>query len=65
MLQHTLAMLAGWMLLEELEASNAPLSLHSIYVEQFAADSPGRPAPLEPEHWTLALLSAPEIKLSI
>jgi hypothetical protein len=64
LLQHTLTMFAGWMLFEELESS-ASLSLRSIYVEQFAADSPGRPAPMEPEHWTLALLAAPEIKLTM
>ncbi len=64
LLQHTLTMFAGWMLFEELE-STASLSLRSSCVEQFAVDSPGRPAALEAEHWTLALLAAPEIKLTM
>jgi hypothetical protein len=57
-------MFAGWMLLEEL-ATVGSASLRSIYVERFAADTSGLPAPLEPEHWALALLAAPEIKLAI
>lgn len=54
----TLTMLAGWMLVEELTATGT-LSVRGVYVEQFAGDSPGLPAPLEPEHWALALLAAP------
>ena len=64
-LAHTLTMLAGWMLIESLQGSSGSFSMRSIYVERFAADSPGQPAPLEPEHWMLALLASPEIKLSI
>lgn len=65
LLTHTLTMLAGWMLLQDIESADAPLSFRGIYTEQFAADSPGRPALFEPEHWALALLAAPEIKLSL
>ena len=66
MLMHTLTMLAGWMLLEDIQAlGGGPVSMRSIYTEQFAGDSEGRPAPLEPHHWMLALLAAPEIKLTL
>ena len=65
MLAHSLTRLAGWTLEGDLESADSPLSMRGIYVEQFAADSPGRPAPLEPEHYLLALLAAPEIKLAI
>jgi len=63
-LAHSLTYLAGWTLLNDLRDANGPLSMQSIYVEQFAADSPGRPASLESEHYLLALLAAPEIKLA-
>ena len=55
-------MLAGWMLLDALEDGGS-MSMRSVYLEQFAGASPGRPAQLEPYHWMLALLAAPEIKL--
>jgi hypothetical protein len=63
-LPHTLTMLAGWLLLEALKDGDA-LSMRSIYLEQFAGASPGQPAPLEPYHWMLALLAAPEVKLQL
>ena len=65
-LQHTLTRLAGWSLDNDLrEAGGTPLPMRSIYVESFAGDAPGRSVPLDPHHWLLALLSAPEIKLTI
>ncbi len=64
LLCHTLTMLAGVLLMDDLERTPS-LSLRSTYVEQFAGDAPGRSAPLEPEHWALALLAAPEIRLSL
>lgn len=64
-MQHTLTRLAGWALETDLHSAAGPLSMRSIYVESFAADSPGRSAPLEPHHWLLSLLAAPEIKLII
>jgi len=65
MMAHTLTQLAGWTLLEDLQSSSGPLSMQSIYLETFAGDSPGLSATLEPEHFLLALLAAPEIKLTI
>jgi hypothetical protein len=56
--------LAGWTLLDDLEATGS-LSFHSTYVEQFAGAASGLPAALEPGHWALALLAAPEIRLSL
>ena len=64
-LAHTLTLLAGWTLLEDLQSAGRPLNMGSIYLETFAGASDGRPARLEPEHFLLALLAAPEIKLSI
>lgn len=57
-------MLAGAMLLEDLAEVDSQ-SFRSMYLEQFAGAAPGRPASLEPEHWALALLAAPEIRLSL
>ena len=64
-LEHTLTMLAGGTLFQDLRETQTPLSIRSIYTETFAGDTPGRPAPLEPRHWLLALLAAPEIKLTL
>ncbi len=64
-LEHTLTMLAGGNLLQDLRDADGPLSMRSIYVETFAGDAPGRPAPLEARHWLLALVSAPEIRLTL
>ncbi|MDA1240036.1 MAG: hypothetical protein O2798_04250 [Chloroflexi bacterium] len=64
-LEHTLAMLAGGNLLQDLREAGGPLPMRSIYTETFAGDAPGRPAPLEPRHWLLALIAAPEIKLTL
>lgn len=64
-LEHTLTMLAGANMLQDLQEARGPLSMRSIYVETFAGDAPGRPAPLEPRHWLLALVSAPEIRLTL
>jgi hypothetical protein len=63
LLTHTLTSMAGQVLLEDLEALGGPRSLRAIYTEEYAGASPGRPAPLEPYHWLLALLAAPEVKL--
>ena len=63
MLAHTLTHLAGWTVMTDLQEAGAQLALRSMYVEQFAGASPGRPVELSPEHYRLALLSAPEIKL--
>ena len=65
LMAHTLTMLAGWTLLEDLQSANGSLSMHSVYLETFAGDSDGRAIQLEPEHYLLALLAAPEIKLTI
>ena len=64
--QHTLTILAGWMLQYDLlEANGQPLAMRSIYVESFAGDAPGRSVALHPQHWLLALVAAPEIKLEL
>ena len=39
--------------------------MQSIYLETFAGDAAGRSNDMEPEHYLLALLAAPEIKLSL
>lgn len=65
LLQHTLTTIAGWVLLQDLREAGGPLSMRGIYVERFAADSPGRSVSLDPHHWLLALLAAPEVKLSL
>jgi hypothetical protein len=65
MMAHTLTQLAGWTLLEDLQSAGGPLAMRSIYLETFAGDAAGLSAPLEPEHFLLALLAAPEIKLAI
>ncbi|MCK9497085.1 MAG: hypothetical protein M0R75_16550 [Dehalococcoidia bacterium] len=65
MLEHTLTMLAGGTLLQDLEEAEGALSMRSIYTGLFAGSAPGRPAPLEPRHWLLALLAAPEVRLTL
>jgi hypothetical protein len=64
-LEHTLTMLAGGNLLQDLSQAEGPLAMRGIYTETFAGGAPGNPAPLEPRHWLLAMLAAPEIKLSL
>ena len=64
-LEHTLTMLAGANLLQDLGESDGPLSMRSIYTETFAGDAPGLAAPFEPRHWLLALLAAPEVRLTL
>ena len=64
MLLHTLTRFAGRVLVEDLQDSGGgPVPMRSIYIEEFAGASPGHAAPLEPYHWMLALVAAPEIKL--
>lgn len=63
-LAHSLTYLAGWTVFNDLADASGPLSMRSIYVEQFAGDTPGVSAPLDPQHYLLALLAAPEIKLT-
>ncbi|MQA00874.1 MAG: hypothetical protein GEU80_16390 [Dehalococcoidia bacterium] len=63
--EHTLSMLTGWMLAEDLQNADGPLPMRAIYVEEYAGASPGLSAPLEPRHWMLGLLAATEINLII
>lgn len=64
-LEHTLTMLAGGTLFQDLAGADGSLSMQSIYTEEFAPSAAGRPAPLDPRHWLLALLAAPEIRLTL
>lgn len=65
-LEHTLTMLAGGTLLQDLrDAGGATLSMRSLYTETFAGAAPGHAAPFEPRHWLFALMAAPEIKLTL
>ena len=61
--EHTLAMIAQAILIQDLEDSGTPLRMSSIHIESIGF--PGPQHPLEPRHWLLALLDSPEIRLSL
>ena len=63
--EHTVTRLAGWTLETDLRDAIGPLPMRSIYTEEFGGGAPSRSVRFESHHWLLALLSAPEIKLTI
>ena len=60
-LEHTLTRIAQVIMLTDLEESDQPLRMRSIYQESIGY--PGPQMRIEPRHWLLGLLEAPEIRL--
>ena len=64
LVEHTMTQAATVFLLEDLEASSAPLPLGSIAVSSIGVE-PGPVHPFEPRHWFWALMTEDDIVLSL
>jgi hypothetical protein len=61
--EHTLAMIAQAIMIQDLNEAGVPLRMVSIYQESIGF--PGPQQRVEPRHWLLALLETSEIRLMI
>ena len=62
-LEHTLTLFAQVTMLTDLEDAGDPLRMTSMYVETIGF--PGPQTRIDPRHWLLGLLEAPEIRLML